>query len=136
VCADRIHAALRALPSIFERLVCLASFHNPSARDSFCRQMQLANYDCEQVDEVLSREHHLIFEDWLSLSLEQKMADLEECAAAQGRSVQDLAQERFELHALECLIPQGVQAPEVELFGSDAVLLLRLIAAKIPFRRS
>lgn len=116
------------MPSSFERLFYVATLHDPKTSDS--RQFHCLGYAGSEVDNALWTEHHLIFEDWLGLTLEQKWADLEEYTSRQGRHLADAANEWFEPMLLDRLIPRAAQPPEVRLFRNDVQLLREIIAGK------
>jgi hypothetical protein len=69
----------------------------------------------------------MVFEAWLCLSLEDKMADLDEWASQFGRSRADLAQQWLQPYSSECLAPSDALIPEVALFRSDLALLRPMI---------
>ena len=131
--AERLPGAVRAvllgLPCRFERLVCIASLQHPETRGQFCHLLPL-DLDWGEVDPVLCREHHEIFEDWLGLSLEDKLADLESYAVDQGVAMANIAYQWLSLERRDCLVPRGALPPEKRLFQSDVELLLMVLASK------
>jgi hypothetical protein len=124
-----VRAVLRGLPCRFERLVCIASLQNPETRGQFCHLLPL-DQDWEKVDLALCREHHEIFEDWLGLALEDKLADLESYAAGRGVAMADIAHQWLFPERRDCLVPRGALPPEKRLFHGDVEMLLMILASK------
>lgn len=113
-----IHSALFKIPSVFERLICVVSLahrnnsgETPSAR----------------VRQVLATEHAAAFEQWLRLSLEQKLDDLKSCAQRQPRPPHELVSQWLRPGCYETLIPPGALPPERELFKMDLETLLQIL---------
>jgi len=128
--AVAIHAVLLGSPSILDRLVYLASLQSPVMHSDFYQQFTALGYSGTGINKALLREHRTIFADWLSLSLEQKLADLEECASLWGMRTVDVAHDWLTPPKSDMLIPLGALAPEVELFHSDLQLLLPIVLAQ------
>jgi len=68
-----LSSTLRDIPSVFERLINVASLPN-------------IDPEGDRDHEAVHAEHLAVFGSWLALSLRDKHADLEVCAADQGRS--------------------------------------------------
>ena len=128
--AGAVHFILLKTPSVFGRLAELASLQNPEKRRQFCHQFVVLGYGLASIEKAVLREHRAIFADWLSLSLEQKLADLEECASLWGQPVADVASDWFAPQKRQSLIPFGALTREVELFESDLELLLPIVLAQ------
>lgn len=121
---------------MFERLTYFTFVQNPAARCALCSSLGLEEYEDRQVEAALWKEHHAIFEDWLCMSLERKLADLEEYSSRQDRSLVEVALGWFDPISAQRLIPRGAQAPEIRLFQNDVELLLRIIVPKRGFPES
>jgi hypothetical protein len=128
--AVAIHAVLLGSPSILDRLVYIASLHSPATHSDLYVQFTALGYSVSGINKALLKEHRAIFADWLSLSLEQKLADLEECALLWGLRVVDVAHDWLTPPKRDTLIPLGALAPEVELFHCDLELLLPIVLAQ------
>lgn len=131
--AERLSSAVRpallGLPCRFERLVCITSLQNPETRGQFCHLLPLVQ-DWAKIDPVLCREHHEIFEDWLGMALEDKLADLESYAAGRGMAMADIAHQWLFPERRDCLVPRGALPPEKRLFQGDVEMLLMILASK------
>ena len=116
---------LARIPSLFGRLVFLASLRNRNGGE-YAHQSLSQMVGPEEADTILRRSHAQVFQDWLTLSLEQQKADLEEyllevpspAAVLDGwigsKSYRDLA-------------PRTAQEMERDLFVSDLEALLPLL---------
>ena len=124
-----VRSTLLGLPCRFERLVYIASFQNPENRDQFSHLLPL-DYDREKVDLELSREHHRIFEDWLALALEEKLADLEAYASGRGEDMAEIAYQWLVPERRADLVPRGAFPPEKLLFHSDVEMLLMILRGR------
>jgi hypothetical protein len=124
-----VREVLLGMPCRFERLVCIASLQNPETRGQFCHLLPL-DQDWEKVDLALCREQHEIFEDWLGLALDDKLADLEFFAAGRGVAMADIAHQWLFPERCDCLVPRGALPPEKRLFHGDVEMLLMTLASK------
>jgi hypothetical protein len=124
-----VRSALLGLPCQIERLIFIAFFQNPENRGQFSYLLPL-NYDREDVDLALLREHHKVFEDWLGLALEEKMADLEAYASGRGETLADIAYQWLVPERRAGLVPGGVFPPEKLLFYSDVEMLLMILRGR------
>jgi len=124
-----VRAALLGLPCRFERLVLIVFLQSPETRGQFGHLLPL-DYDSAKVDPALCREHHKIFEDWLGLSLEDKLADLEYYATCRREAVASIAHEWLSPDQRDYLVPCGALPPEKRLFQGDVETLLMLLASK------
>ena len=128
--ADKLRRAVRvavhALPGRFERLICLAALQNPETRGQFSHLLPvIENWD--EFEPALCREHHEIFEDWLSLPLDDKLEDLQSYAAGRHASIADIARQWFLPERRDSLVPRGALPPERRLFQNDAETLLMIL---------
>ena len=121
-------ANLHGLPHRFERLVFVAALQNPETRDQLCGLP--LDHDWEKVSLILCREHREIFEEWLGLYLEDKMADLEAYASGRGESVANIAQRWLSPDQRDYLVPSVALPPEKRLFQIDVETLLMILASK------
>jgi hypothetical protein len=114
-----IHSALLEIPSVFERLIYVISLGK--RKDS-------SETASARVRRLLVTEHSAVFEEWLRLSLEQKLEDLKTCAHRQRRPPHELVLSWIRPGCYEKLIPPGALPPERELFRMDLETLLRVLA--------
>lgn len=124
-----VRSILLGLPCRFARLVFIASFQNPETRGQFSHLL-LLGYDREEVDLALLREHQNIFEDWLGLSLEDKLADLEAYASGRSETVANIDDQWRRPERRNCLVPAGALPPEKQLFQSDLEILLMILSRR------
>jgi hypothetical protein len=124
-----VRSTLLGLSCQFERLIYIASFQNPENRGQFTELLP-SDYDRGEVDLPLSREHRKIFEEWLGLALEEKLADLEAYALGRGEAMVDIAHQWFVPERRAGLVPHGAFPPEKLLFQSDVELLLMILRGR------
>ena len=103
-------STLLGIPSVFERLIYVAS---------------LANIDSggDRDHQVVRAEHQAVFEDWLALSLRDKHVDLEVCAADQGHTTSGMMRHWIQPSNYQDLIPLSALAPQRELFIMELEVL-------------
>jgi hypothetical protein len=113
-----IHSVLLAIPSVFERLVYIASLadRNDMGEEAGARSRR-----------VLRTEHSAVFDEWLCLSMEQKVEDVKTYAGGQRRPSHELMRLWLQPHCYEILIPPGSLSPARELFREDLEILLQIL---------
>jgi hypothetical protein len=119
-----ICAQERGSGSVFERLITLAS---------------RANYECfrdgaeapadNQPRQELRREHQAVFERWLCLTLQDKLADLDVCAENRGLSVLEVIRPWMARGCRQNLIPAAACQPQQDLFELEFEILLPIVRA-------
>jgi len=107
-----LSSTLRGIPSVFERLIKVAS---------------LANIEPEGDQEAVHAEHLAVFGSWLVLSLRDKHADLEVSAADQGRSAAGMMRHWIQPSHYQDLIPRSALAIERELFIMELEVLFLVV---------
>jgi hypothetical protein len=111
-------SVLGPIPTLFGKLRHLSSLKSPdTGRYSHPALMSLVG--TEEADRELRRAHHQVFERWISLSLEEQKADLDEYLDAAG-----WASGSFFYRDLP---PQGARDVERQLYFADIETLLELI---------
>src|SRR5579871_490443 len=127
---DARRVSIPEMTSEFERLVYAASLANTETRRlsgkdcrAHCLQFSLLSVPVAQI----WRQHHVAFEEWLSLTLEQKLADLEDWASTLGVPRAELAGKWLQPEAASLLVPRGVMPPELGLFHNDLEILRTII---------
>ena len=127
-----VAGVLLDFPSIFERLVYLVRLkkaeNDGRLHDELGRRFPEWCIDCRRATAAIEWHHRSIFEDWLRLSLEDKLADLDVWASRFGTTRAALARQWLQPQAVHELEPQA-PAPEIALFRSDLELLLPVILA-------
>ncbi len=124
-----VRSLLLKMP-IFERLVYLASLAGSGTRslcDQFNQRFPEANYDSGKADAAIAHQHEAVFEEWLALSVERKLAGLEYWASHVGTPRVDLACEWLQGRSQDRLVPRRALGSQTLLFRSDMALLLPII---------
>ena len=124
-----VRSTLHILPSRFERLVYIASLQDPESRGQLSHLLP-PDFDRQEVDLALRREHHKAFEDWLGLALEDKLVDLKAYASGRGETVADVAYQRLRPDGRGGLVPRTALSPEKQFFDSDLEILLMILDPK------
>jgi hypothetical protein len=106
-----IRETLLAIPSVFERLIYVASLASEPEAD------------------VAIAEHKAVFEEWLCLNLARKQADLEAHARRQHRPALELIRYWIQPRCHQSLIPASARGPERELFEIELEMLLPIFAS-------
>jgi len=118
---DAWRRTLLGIPTLFGRLVYLASLRDPSS-GIYRHEALEALLGEDECDRALSRRHRRLFSDWLAHSVEEQRADLEEYLRASGAH-QDLRQ-------FHRLIPSAARDVERQLFLADLETLAELLQLK------
>ena len=116
--------------SPFERLTYIPSLHNPAVREALRLEFRAGEDHRADLEAGIWATHLLIFEDWLRLTLEEKLADLQDYALRHGWTIGRVAQEWLLPVPAARLVPRGAQPPEVRLFWLDVESLLSILAGR------
>jgi hypothetical protein len=106
------------IPTIFGRLVYLASLRDP-ASGRYSHESLAPLFAPDEVDRALRSSHQQVFQQWISAGLAEQKADLDEYLSAAGGP----------RHALpyRSLTPAGVRDVERQLYLTDLETLLELL---------
>jgi hypothetical protein len=116
---------LARIPTLFGRLLYLASLRNPgSGVYEHPGLAQMAGD--EEAGEILRRSHDRVFQDWLCLNLEQQKADLQEYLAETPNPAATLGQWAT-AGCRRSWTPPTAQDVERRLFEGDLETLLGLL---------
>ena len=118
--ADLWRNALAPIPTLFGRLTFLAGLLDP-ATDRYEHSSLSIALGRDETDQTLRRAHHLVFGQWLAMSLEEQMSDLGEFLASREPSLGPL-------HYRD-LPPKGAHEVERQLYLTDLETLLELLDA-------
>jgi hypothetical protein len=123
---DPLRTTLGQIPTVFGRLVYLASLFNATS-GAYEHEGFGQAFGAQEADRVLRQHHHEVFSQWLGSSLEEQKRDLDEFLAgaplASGRMLYDLNQ----LAPYRVLIPPAARAVERQLYLTDLETLLELL---------
>ena len=126
-----LSSVLLDMPSIFERLTYLAELNKSENQarlyGDLSRRFPEWGADQNRAHAAVEWQHEVIFEKWLCLTLEEKLADLDEWASQFRTSRAELARQWRQPRAIHDLEPESAEAPEIALFRSDLKLLLQVI---------
>jgi hypothetical protein len=123
--SDFVNLALSPIPSKFGRLVCLAGL-----RDHENDPLADMLYGKGPIDAALQEKHREVFNTWLGLSLEARLADVTEYFANEGGNntgIAKWAQRWMEEKLYERLRPIGAGESEWSLFSSGLEAILQLL---------
>lgn len=107
------------IPTRFGRLVFLCSLRE-SASGRYSHPALTERFGAEAADRTLCHSHHLVFMEWLRLSLADQKADLEEYLRSMGFSSKDLRYRE--------LVPPSAHEVERMLYIADFEVVLQLIS--------
>ena len=106
-------------PSHFARLVHVASLARSLASDW--------STEVQEFSKELRAEHLAAFEDWLSLDMQQKQADIQQCAANHSRSAHSILLHWMKAENTEHLIPATAATHQRELFAMELEVLFLVV---------
>ena len=113
---------LSQIPTLFGRLVYLASFWDPE-RNRYEHPMLSSMLGIQDADRTLCHSHHQAFTRWISSSLAEQKADLEAYVRAGGDRSRLLQQYRN-------LVPDKAREVERQLYLTDLETLMALLRVR------
>lgn len=118
---------LSQIPSLFGRLVYLSSLRdtNSGLYQHFGFAQRFSEREAER---TLRRSHVDTFADWLCLSLEEQLADLEIYFAGLDQDRSNIVSNWNSLPPFQGFIPAAAREAQRTLFITDAMLLLEVIS--------
>jgi hypothetical protein len=116
---------LARIPTLFGRLIYLASLRNPSTGEYEHPALAQMIGD-EQAADTLRRSHGRVFQDWLCLNLEQQKSDLQEYLS-EIQNPAALLGDWTDSSSYQGLAPATAQDVERQLFVGDFKTLLPLL---------
>lgn len=124
--ADLWRHTLSQIHTVFGRLVYLSSLRDPNTGQY--QHYGLAQmFGEQQAERTLRESHQQIFQQWLSFSLEQQRADLEEYLTSLNGDRRTILATWSEVAPYRNLIPAGVREAERRLYLADLEAILELL---------
>jgi hypothetical protein len=124
--SDLWRNTLSQIPSVFGRLVYLASLRNANSGRYEHHGLTLV-FGEEDANRALKKSHIHVFREWLSFNLEQQKADLDLYLAGLYENKRTVLMTWRELEPYMNLIPFGRRGVEKRLFTADFKALLELM---------
>lgn len=123
---DECARNLSEINSAYGQMVYLAALRNPDSGryEYFAADDSIRNV----IHRSLKQQHELVFRDWITLSLEKKMADVELYIASINRADQaEIIDAWLRLTPYKNLVPGAIQGPERRKHVSDFEAILGLL---------
>jgi hypothetical protein len=116
------------IPSVFGRLVYLASLRNPN-NGSYEHHGLALVFGEDEAAKALKNSHTTVFAEWLSYNLEQQKADLDLYISGLYEDKRVVVETWLRLAPYRNLLPATVKAVERNLYLADFSALLELLRA-------
>lgn len=133
--ADVWRNTLSQIPSVFGRLVYLASLRNLNNGRYEHHGLALL-FGEEESNRALKKSHSKVFAEWLAFSVEQQKADLDLYLAGLAEDKRTIVETWLKLAPYQSLVPTSVRGVERRLYISDLTALMELLrnvyAADVP----
>ncbi len=117
---------LSQIPSVFGRLVYVASLRNPNNGRYEHHGLALL-FGEDDANKALKKSHTQLFSAWLTFSLEQQKADLELYLSGLPDRLETVLENWIKLAPYRNLIPSSVRGVERRLYISDLTALLGVL---------
>ena len=123
---DECTRNLLEIPSAYGQLVYLAALRNPDS--GHYEYFGAEDFVRNGIHRSLKQQHERVFREWIALSLEKKMADVELYIAGINRADQaELIDAWLRLTPYKNLVPAAIQGPERRKHVSDFEAILGLL---------
>ena len=123
--SDLWRNTLSQIPSVFGRLVYLASLRNPNNGKYEHYGLALVFGD-DEANAALRDGHAAVFAEWLTFNMEQQKADLDLYLAGLFEDKRLVVQTWIRLAPYQNLIPASVRSVERRLYINDLAALMEL----------
>jgi len=124
--ADLWRNTLSQIPSIFGRLVYLASLRNDNSGRYEHHGLALV-CGADEADKALKQSHSQTFAEWLRCTVEQQKADLDLYISGLAEDKRTVVETWVKLAPYRNLIPASVRGVERKLYISDLTALMELL---------
>jgi hypothetical protein len=126
--ADLWRNTISQIPSVFGRLVYLASLRNPN-NGSYEHHGLALVFGEDEANKALKHSHTAMFAEWLSFNLEQQKADLDLYISGLFENKRVVVETWIRLAPYRNLLPASVRGVERRLYTTDFTSLLELFKA-------
>lgn len=126
---DLWRRTLQQIPSLYGRLVYLASLRHPNT-DRYEHHGFAARFGEEKADRVLRSNHEEVFQDWLSLSVREKKDDLNTYLSSIDDNKRLVVETWLKIMPFRNLLPGAARGVEGDLFLVDFRVLLELLRSE------
>ncbi len=126
--ADLWRNTISQIPSVFGRLVYLASLRNPN-NGSYEHHGLALVFGEDEANKALKTSHAAVFAEWLTFNLEQQKADLDLYISALFEDKRVVIENWIRLTPYRNLLPASVRGVERRLYIADFTALLELFKA-------
>jgi hypothetical protein len=124
--ADLWRNTISQIPSVFGRLVYLASLRNPN-NGSYEHHGLALVFGEDEANKALKNSHGAVFAEWLSFNLEQQKADLDLYISALFEDKRVVVETWIRLAPYRNLLPTSARSVERRLYITDFTALLELL---------
>jgi hypothetical protein len=126
--ADLWRNTISQIPTVFGRLVYLASLRNPNNGAYEHHGLALV-FGEDEANKALKSSHSAVFSEWISFNLEQQKADLDLYISGLFEDKRVLVDTWLRLTPYRNLLPTSVRGVERNLYIADFKALLELLKA-------
>jgi len=126
--SDLWRNTISQIPSVFGRLVYLASLRNPN-NGSYEHHGLALVFGEDEASKALKNSHTAVFVEWLSFNLEQQKADLDLYISDLFEDKRVVVDTWIRLAPYRNLLPASVRGVERRLYLADFTALLELLKA-------
>jgi hypothetical protein len=126
--ADLWRNTISQIPSVFGRLVYLASLRNPNSGAYEHHGLALV-FGEDDANKALKNCHAAVFAEWLSFNIEQQKADLDLYISALFEDKRTVVEAWIRLAPYRNLLPASARGVERRLYMADFTALLDLLQA-------
>jgi hypothetical protein len=124
--ADLWRNTISQIPSVFGRLVYLASLRNANNGRYEHHGLALV-FGEDEANKALKNSHSAVFAEWLSFNIEQQKADLDLYISSLFEDKRVVVETWIRLAPYKNLIPASVRGVERRLYLSDLAALIELL---------